>query len=105
MDAAIDSITLRALLSPGGHVIWTAMVGSAIWRVKKDSPFRPDMLFHRDVVRRWGIAVILHGLWDSDLYVHPYIQLAILVVVGWYIVLAILKQGLEEVADVKRASG
>ena len=105
MDAAIDSITLRALLSPGGHVIWTAMVGSAIWRVKKDSPFRLDMLFHRDVVRRWGIAVILHGLWDADLYVHPYVQLAILVVVGWYIVLAILKQGLEEVADLKRASG
>jgi RsiW-degrading membrane proteinase PrsW (M82 family) len=105
MDAAIGSITLRALLSPGGHVIWTAMVGSAIWRVKKDRPFRLDMLFHRDVLRRWGIAVILHGLWDSDLVVHPYIQLAILLVVGWYIVLAILKQGLEEVAEAKRAIG
>jgi RsiW-degrading membrane proteinase PrsW (M82 family) len=105
MDAAIDSITLRALLSPGGHVIWTAMVGSAIWRVKKDAAFRLDMLLHRDVLRRWGIAVVLHGLWDSDLYVHPYVQLGILVVVGWYIVLAILKQGLEEVAEAKKAVG
>jgi RsiW-degrading membrane proteinase PrsW (M82 family) len=101
MDAALGNITLRALLSPGGHVIWTAMVGSAIWRVKGDRPFRLDMLVHRDVVRRWAIAVILHGLWDADLYVHPYIQLAILVVVGWYIVLAILKQALEEVAAAK----
>jgi hypothetical protein len=37
--------------------------------------------------------------------VHPYVQLGILVVVGWYIVLAILKQGLEEVAEAKKAVG
>jgi RsiW-degrading membrane proteinase PrsW (M82 family) len=104
MGAAIDSITLRALLSPGGHVIWTAMVGSAIWRVKKDSPFRIEMLVHRDVIRRWAIAVILHGIWDADVWVHPYLKLAVLVIVGWYVVLAILKQGLEEVAAVKGAA-
>ncbi len=39
VNAALDNIQLRALLSPGGHVIWTAMVGSAIWRVKRDKPF------------------------------------------------------------------
>jgi RsiW-degrading membrane proteinase PrsW (M82 family) len=97
----LDSITIRALLSPGGHVIWTAMVGSALWRVKGDRPFTTSMLTHPDVVRRWGIAVALHGLWDADLLVHPYLKLLVLVVVGWYVVLAILKQALVEVEQAR----
>ena len=104
VDAAVDSITLRALLSPGGHVIWTAMVGSALWRVKGDRPFAASMFLHRDVVRRWGIAVVLHGLWDAHLFVHPYLKLFVLVVVGWYVVFAILKQALAEVEDARRAA-
>ena len=105
VDAALDSITLRALLSPGGHVIWTAMVGSALWRVKGDRPFAASMFLHRDVVRRGGIAVVLHGLWDAHLLVHPYLKLLVLVVVGWYVVFAILKQALAEVEDARRAAG
>jgi len=97
IDAAVESITVRALLAPGGHVIWTAMIGSALWRVKGDRPFALSMLFHRDVVRRWAIAVVLHGLWDADLFVNPYLKSLVLVVVGWYVVLAILKQALAEV--------
>jgi RsiW-degrading membrane proteinase PrsW (M82 family) len=97
----IGSITIRALLAPGGHVIWTAMVGSALWRVKDGAPFELRMLVHPDVLRRWGIAVVLHGLWDADLFLHPYLKLMVLVVVGWYIVLAILKQALAEVEQAR----
>ena len=104
MNAALDNIQLRALLSPGGHVIWTAMVGSAIWRVKRDKPFHLKMLLHRDVIRRWLIAVVLHGLWDMDLLIHPYLKVIVLLIVGWYIVLAILRQSLDEVAEAKRTS-
>ena len=101
-QSVLDSIMLRGLLSPGGHVIWTAMVGSALWRVKGERPFAASMLTHPDVVRRWGIAVVLHGLWDADFpLVHPYVQLFVLVVVGWYLVLAILKQALAEVEQAR----
>jgi RsiW-degrading membrane proteinase PrsW (M82 family) len=100
-SGVLDSITIRALLSPGGHVIWTAMVGSALWRVKGGRPFATSMLAHPDVVRRWAIAVLLHGLWDADLLIHPYLKLLVLVVVGWYVVLAILKQALAEVEQAR----
>lgn len=105
IGAAVDSVTLRALLSPGGHVIWTAMVGSALWRVKGDRPFAAGMFFHRDVRRRWGIAVLLHGLWDANVFLHPYLKLFGLVVVGWYLVFAILKQALGEVEEARAAAG
>ena len=55
-------------------------------------------------MRRWGIAVVLHGLWDAHLFVHPYLKLFVLVVVGWYVVFAILKQALAEVEDARRAA-
>ncbi len=62
------------------------------------------MLLHRDVIRRWLIAVVLHGLWDMNLLIHPYLKVIVLLIIGWYIVLAILKQSLDEVAEAKRAS-
>src|SRR5436305_5846496 len=84
VSAATINILIRGLLAPGGHVIWTAMVGSALWKVKKDRPFSVSMLFDRTVVRRWTIAVILHGLWDTDFPFTPWwFQERVLLVRGW----------------------
>lgn len=103
------NITVRGLLAPGGHVIWTAMIASGIWKVKGNRPFSIAMLADRVVVRRWLAAVILHGIWDSDLVVSffgrlfgettcVYAQSMVLSLAGWYIIFAILKQALSEVA-------
>ncbi|MEO6326592.1 MAG: PrsW family glutamic-type intramembrane protease [Thermoanaerobaculia bacterium] len=98
-----DSIMLRAILSPGGHVIWTAMVGAAIWRVKGNRKFELSMLLHPIVVRRWAIAVVLHGLWDASILAW-YIQLPIISIVGWYLIFAMLKQAYEGLEQVKVAA-
>jgi len=83
-------------------VIWTAMVGSAIWKVKGDRPFSLGMLFSPVVMRRWGIAVVLHGFWDMDFpIINDLLKDAVLVVVGWYLIFAILKQALAEVDQAK----
>jgi protease PrsW len=104
LEQALDVIWLRGVLAPGGHVIWTAMVGSAIWKVKGDRPFRLAMLFQGVVVRRWLIAVILHGVWDTSLPLPDIIQYGVLVVIGWYIIFAILKQALLEIETAKAAA-
>jgi RsiW-degrading membrane proteinase PrsW (M82 family) len=101
IQQAIDIIFLRGILAPGGHVIWTAMVGSAIWKVKGDQPFSIGMLFHGIVIRRFCIAVILHGLWDSSLPLPDFVQYGGLVLVGWYLIFAMLKQAIDEVAQAK----
>ena len=99
VSSATLTILLRGLLAPGGHVIWTAMVGSALWKIKKDRPFAVAMLFHPTVLRRWLIAVILHGLWDTDIYFVPwFIQEPLLLILGWYIIFAIMKEALAQVA-------
>jgi RsiW-degrading membrane proteinase PrsW (M82 family) len=107
-----DNLTIRGLLAPGGHVIWTAIVASAIWKAKGDGPFSLSTLAELVVLRRWLTAVILHAIWDSDLAVSflgrliseqacSIGQAIVLCVVGWYIVFAILKQALSEVALVR----
>jgi RsiW-degrading membrane proteinase PrsW (M82 family) len=102
---ATGNILIRGLLAPGGHVIWTAIVGSALWKVRGDQPFQVGMLFHPVVLRRWVVAVILHGLWDTDVWLIPAILWCVLLlVVGWYIVFGILKQSLAEVETAKKAA-
>jgi RsiW-degrading membrane proteinase PrsW (M82 family) len=99
LGSASMIILIRGLLAPGGHVIWTAMVGSALWKIKKDRPFNVSMLFHPTVMRRWGIAVVLHGLWDTDIWLlHPWIKDSLLLILGWYIIFAIMKEALAQVA-------
>lgn len=104
VEGIFESIWIRGILAPGGHVIWTAMVGSAIWKVKGNKPFAISMLFHHDVVRRWVIAVVLHGIWDMDLVpqlIPWFVKLGALIVTGWYLVFAMLKQSLGEVEEAR----
>ncbi len=102
--AATFNLILRGLLAPGGHVIWTAIVGSAIWKIKKDRPFNISMLFHGTVMRRWLIAVILHGLWDTDVWlINNLLKDCLLLILGWYIVFAIVKEALAQVAAAQQS--
>ena len=101
IDEALRMIHLRGLLAPGSHVIWTAIVGSAIWKAKGDKPFRFGMLIHPVVIRRWAIAVVLHGLWDTAIG-PPWVKWTVLSIAGWYIVLGIVTQALDEVAAAKK---
>ena len=38
------NILLRGVMSPFGHIAWTAIAGAALWRVKGERPFKFDML-------------------------------------------------------------
>lgn len=90
----------RSLLAPGGHVIWTAMIGAALWQVRGRGDFAWDQLRHPVVLRRWAVAVALHGLWDTDVLGADWwlLQSLVLLAIGWYLVFGILKQALAQVA-------
>lgn len=104
-DAIVQSLSLRGILAPGGHVIWTAMIGAAIWKAKEDKPFNVNMLFTPVVVRRWAAAVILHSLWDMDLVTVFYLQYIVITIVGWYLTFATLKQGFKDIEEAKKQTG
>jgi len=62
LAAVEQTLLLRALLSPAGHVAWTGLTAAALWAVV--GSVRPG----RAVLRLVGVfvaAVLLHAAWDG----------------------------------------
>jgi protease PrsW len=96
IDAMRQLIMSRGLLSPFGHIAWTAMSAAALWRVKGDAPFRFDMLKDPRFTRVFGAAVLLHMIWDSPLEL-PFDGLYFLLgAIAWIIVLGLVQEGIAE---------
>lgn len=61
--AAVDqTLLLRALLSPAGHVAWTGLIVAALWRIPSVS--RKGRAVGRAVLT-FIAAVLLHAAWDG----------------------------------------
>lgn len=98
-------IMSRGLLSPFGHIAWTAMSAGALWRVMGKAPFRLEMLKDARFTRVFAVAVVLHMIWNSP-WNPPFEGKHLLLgVVAWIIVLGLVQEGLEELQTAKAASG
>lgn len=104
-QAMEDNLMLRGLLAPFGHVVWTAMCGGMLWKVKGSERFRWSMLLDSRFLRVLGIAVALHMLYNSEFIGE--LQLGFMIVLGlvaWLVVFAILADGLKQIEDEKAAA-
>jgi protease PrsW len=86
LAALEETVLLRALLSPAGHVAWTGLTVAALWSVV-GSPRKG-----RAVARVVGVflaAVLLHAAWDglNNLWVHVLVGggslIALLLTIRW----------------------
>lgn len=100
-------IFLRGVLSPLGHIVWTAIAGAALWRVKGKDPFRMSMLANGKFWHLFLISVVLHSLWDVSIpfldklpYCGKYLLLGF---VAWFVVIALVQEGLKELRAEKLA--
>ena len=105
------NIFLRGVLAPLGHIIWTAIVCAALWRVKGDAPFKFGMLADKRFLRLAALPVVLHILWDLPAHTIPVVDMfalsipryLILGLVGWIAVLCLLQEGLKEIRKEKES--
>ena len=100
-DMMKDTIMIRGMLSPFGHIAWTAMCGAALWRVKGANKFSFDMLQDNRFLKVFGIAVVLHMIWNAQFSLPFYGKYMILGVVAWTVILALIQDGLKELRDEK----
>jgi RsiW-degrading membrane proteinase PrsW (M82 family) len=100
-QAMLDNIMQRGMLAPFGHVIWTAMCGAALWKVKGNQPFRFDMLQDPKFYRVFLTAVILHMIWNSPIVLPFYAKNIILGVTGWIVIFALIQSGLKQIMEEK----
>lgn len=100
---------LRALLTPFGHVVWTAITAGAYWfvqnlkmeamqRTAEDRKIDFSILTDVRFLRIALIPVGLHMIWNSTLFENMWVwrNLA-LGVVGWIIALRLVQAGLNQI--------
>lgn len=98
----IDNINLRGVLSPFGHIIWTGMIGAALWKVKQGRPFMISMLLEYTFIRAFLIATLSHMLWNSGDWLLPWIIKAPFIsVIGWIVIFSYINEGILELKQLK----
>jgi RsiW-degrading membrane proteinase PrsW (M82 family) len=97
--AMLDTIMQRGFLSVlGGHVLWTGLVGAALWRVRGDQPFRSGMLTDPRFLRVLGVCMAMHMIWNYDgLQLPLFGKYVILGGAAWLLVLGMIQDGLKQV--------
>lgn len=101
-----SNILMRGFLSPFGHIAWTAICGAAMWRVKGASPFKFSMVKDGRFWHLFLVPVVLHMIWNADFELPFLGKYLILGVIAWFVVLALIQEGLKEIrAEKSAASG
>lgn len=104
MDAINNTILLRAVLAPGGHVAWAAISGAAfVITAKSTGVFDTSIFSDSRFLKLFAIPVVLHCLWDSPLSVwinniFPFGGYIALIVLVWIVVMILINMGLAEVS-------
>ncbi len=106
VDQMVNNIEQRGFLAPFCHVVWTAIVGAALWKAKGDRDFSLDILWDFNFLRILLISIALHMLWNCKwgLYKIPVfgdLKYLILGIVAWVIVFAFIQSGLNQVKQKK----
>jgi RsiW-degrading membrane proteinase PrsW (M82 family) len=98
----LHNIILRGGLSVfGGHILWTAIVGAALWRVRGDRPFNFGMVKDARFLRAFIPAVVMHAAWDWDSsnMFPDWIKYVVLGLIAWALVLGYIQNGLKQVRE------
>ncbi|WP_160148479.1 PrsW family intramembrane metalloprotease [[Leptolyngbya] sp. PCC 7376] len=102
-NAMLENITIRGLLAPFSHIVWTSISSAAIWKIKRNNKFKASMLNQSTFMKVFMASVILHMLWNSGfrlLGIDWLMQIAI-GLVGWSIVFGIVNEGLVQIKRIK----
>jgi RsiW-degrading membrane proteinase PrsW (M82 family) len=92
------NIVVRGLLAPFGHIVWTALVAGALWRVKLDQPLKLGMLFHLRVLRALATVMLLHAIWNTGwLHAPFFLKEWLLGFIAWVLAFSMLQTGLKQI--------
>lgn len=73
LTALLETEAVRGLLTPVGHVLWTAILGAAIFRAASSDRYR----LTGGVLLAYVVVLVLHALWDSMSWIAAYLAIRI----------------------------
>lgn len=99
------TMELRAVLSPLGHIPYSAIVGFALWRVKGKSGFSFYDLMNQKFISLFALAIGLHMFWNSNLLKSEFlIKCAIVAVIEYVVIIYLTQNGINEIRELKADS-
>src|SRR5579862_2875741 len=106
MASLFQTIYERGALSIlGGHALWTALVGGALWRVRGQREFKWEMLRDPQFLRVLALCMALHMLWNSPIELPLELKFIAIGFITWIAVLSYIQFGLAEIRQAQRAGG
>lgn len=104
LHGAIETLAIRAIMSPFAHVLWTAVVAGALWHASQRSNSKLNGFFSHVFLRIFIFIIGLHALWNSpwllpfegtiSSVVGKYLLIGLS---GWYLLLQLLS--VDELTD------
>ncbi len=105
VGGATVSIVMRGMLSPFGHIIWTAISGGIFWLRRKKHNTIVETLIDWRFLAVFSIPVALHTIWDNVPSLPYDLNYILLGAIGWAVVFALLEVGYHEVARYSKMQG
>ena len=101
--AMLENLTIRGLLAPFSHIVWTSISAAAIWKIKASAKFRWSMLNHGIFIKVFLASVLFHMLWNSPfrLFEVDFATQIAIGIFGWSIVFGMVNEGLVQVKKIK----
>ncbi len=96
-SAMLQTIALRGLIAPAMHAAWTAMVGAALWRAKREHPNTLSALLSPGFYRVLALAMVLHTAWNYSADRFFYSISIVLGIAAWFVISGLVQQGLRQV--------
>ena len=94
-------ITIRGILSPFAHIVWTAVAGAALWRVKKGGNFSLKLLKKKAFYAPFLTVTLCHAIWNSPIQL-PFNGTQIICgLISWIVALSLLNLGIKQIAQEK----
>lgn len=101
IDYMINVIQFRGILAPFMHIVWTAVAGAALWRVKKDNSFSLKHLQNKKFYMPFLVIIICHALWNSPIQLPLMGTIIICGLIAWIVALSLVNLGIEQILEEK----
>ncbi len=99
-----DILRVRAICSPIGHVLYTALVGGALWKCKETiNKISFELFFNKKFFPVFLLAIGLHMFWNSKLLKRDlFFKGVIILVLGYSVVLCLTQEGLKQIKKIQK---
>lgn len=98
-DDMMSNIYLRGLLTPGGHVAWSAITGAALMLGTGNRKLSSSVFGEIRFWKIFLIPVVLHAIWDMPIEIGQEVCLVqlLLLAAAWVVIFVMINMGLNQV--------